>query len=112
MDIKSFMNSNDPLCAEALDSLLDHKEEDLYVDYKEEFSPKNEKDWLGLTADVMAFANTLGGYIVFGVADETFSLVGIKKEALKYLANTTLVLQKLNQSSLLVRFQSYLCKLD
>ncbi len=97
MDIKSFLDSNDPLCDEAIDSLLNHKEEDLYVDYKESFSSKNEKDWFGLTADAMAFANTLGGYIVFGVTDETFSLVGLEKVALKALVNTNLVLQKLNR---------------
>lgn len=97
MDIKSFLDSNDPLCDEAIDSLLNHKEEDLYVDYKETFCPKDEKHWLGLTADVMAFANTLGGYIVFGITDEAFSLVGIEKEALRSLASTNLVLQKLNR---------------
>ena len=97
MDIKSFLNSNDPLCDEAIDSLITHQEEDLYVDYKELFLPKDEKHWLGITADVMAFANTLGGYIVFGINDETFSLVGIEKDALKSLVDTNLVLQKLNR---------------
>ena len=97
MDIKSFLDSNDPLCDEAIDSLLKHKEEDLYIDYKESFLPKNEKEWLGLTADAMAFANTLGGFIVFGVTDEIFSLVGIEEDALKALSNTNLVLQKLNR---------------
>lgn len=97
MEIKNFLDSNDPLCDEAIDFLLNYKEEDLYVDYKEAFSPKNEKDWLGLTADAMAFANTMGGYIVFGVTDETFSLVGLEKGPLKSLGNTSLVLQKLNR---------------
>jgi len=95
--VKLFLNSDDPLCDDAIKTLISHKEEDLYVDYKETFDPKDEKAWLGITSDVMAFANTVGGYIVFGVKDGEFSVVGIPDSVAKQISDTNMVMQKLNR---------------
>ena len=95
--VKSFLNSDDPLCDDAIKTLISYKEEDLYVDYKETFDPKDEKAWLGITSDVMAFANTMGGYIVFGVNDNEFSVVGIPDSVAKQISDTNMVMQKLNR---------------
>lgn len=81
----------------AITLLLSHKEEDIYVDYKENFDPKDEKEWAGLTKDVMAFSNTEGGYIVFGVKDATFDLVGLSLEVTKKISDINFIQQKLNR---------------
>lgn len=95
--IKSFIESEDPLSSDAINALIGYKEEDLYVDYKETFDPSDEKHWIGITTDVMAFANTRGGYLVFGVNDEAFSVVGLPEIVANVLTNTNMVMQKLNR---------------
>lgn len=95
--MKQYVASDDPLGPDAIAALLAHREEDQYVDYKEDFDPVNEKHWLGVTADAMSFANTFGGYLVFGVADRTFAPKGLNGASASALANTTMVLQKLNR---------------
>jgi hypothetical protein len=95
--IKSIMESNDPLSSEAIQFLLDYKEEDIHVDYKECFNKDEEKHWLGLTSDAMAFANTYGGFIVYGVKDKGFDIVGMDQTANDALTDTNLLLQKLNR---------------
>lgn len=95
--IRDLLTSDDPLSDAALALLLSHKEEDTLVDYKEAFDLANEKEWLGITVDVMAFANTEGGYIVFGVRDVSFDHVGLDEQTSTSLSNTSLVLQKLNR---------------
>jgi len=95
--IKSYLDSKDPLCEEAIISLIGYKEEDIYVDYKESFDPTEEKHWHGITADCMAFANTMGGYIIFGIRDGDFSVVGLSAPAIEALFNTNMVMQKLNR---------------
>ena len=95
--IKSFVESDDPLSGDAINKIIEHKEEDLYVDYKESFEPSDEKHWIGITTDVMAFANTRGGYVVFGVSDEDFSIVGLPETAVNVLTDTNMVMQKLNR---------------
>jgi len=97
LSISSFLNCIDPLCLDAINKLLSHKEEDLYVDYKECFDPNDEKHWHGITTDAVAFANAMGGYIVFGVRDVDFTLVGLLEDAVKALTDTNLVMQKLNR---------------
>ena len=95
--IRSFLNSDDPLSSEAIQKLINHKEEDLYVDYKECFDHRDEKHWVGITTDVMAFANTMGGYIVFGIRDSSFSIIGLPELVASGLANTNMIMQKLNR---------------
>ena len=97
ISIKSFIASEDPLSQDIFDLLIAHREEDFYVDYKESFDPKRENQWLGITKDAMAFANTMGGYILFGVEDLTFNLIGLSEDIVKILTNTNMILQKLNR---------------
>lgn len=97
INIKGYLLSNDPLSDEALDSLVRYKEEDLFVDYKENLELRNEKHWMGLTKDAIAFANTYGGYIVFGVRFKPFELVGLTDNVAEHLADVNNVSQKLNR---------------
>ena len=95
--MKLLLQSEDPLSEEAIQKLVGHREEDLFVDYKESFDPADEKQWLGLTKDVMAFANTMGGYIVYGIENSKFSIVGLSETATKALVDTNMVMQKVNR---------------
>ena len=95
--IKSILGSDDPLSPESIQFLLNYKEEDIYLDFKESFNKDDEKHWIGLTSDAMAFANTYGGFIIYGVKDEVFELVGIDQTAKDVLTDTNLLLQKLNR---------------
>ena len=59
--------SYDPLSDDAIQELIDYREEDSSLDYKLELDPDSEREWLEITKDVSAFANTDGGYLVFGI---------------------------------------------
>jgi len=96
--------AQDPLVEEAIDRLLAHSEEDSFVDYKQTFDPSSEKQWLNLAIDGMAFANTFGGFLVFGVTDGSFELVGVSESVVNALCNTNLLLQKFNRH-VLPKFQ-------
>jgi hypothetical protein len=95
--MKEFLGNSNPLSPQALSALLDHKEEDLHVDYKESVETSDDKQWIGLSIDVAAFANTDGGYILFGVSDSNFSMVGLPEAQAKIIANTNLVCQKVSR---------------
>jgi len=97
MSIEDILYSKDPLSIEALQMLINYREEDMYVDYKELIEHNNNKSWLELTKDVMAFANTNGGYIVFGVRYKPFSVVGLEDKVVEFLTDTNNVLQKINR---------------
>ena len=90
VSVKLFLSSDDPLSVEAIERLINHKEEDLYVDYKEAFDPDDEKQWIGITSDAMAFANMMGGYIVFGVRDSDFSVIGVPESVSSQLTDTNM----------------------
>ena len=68
------LSMDDPLTQENAEILCDYKEEDEYVDYKSQFKSGSEKDWLEITKDIMAFANTYGGFLVYGVEDQSKKL--------------------------------------
>lgn len=95
--IEQFLNSEDPLSDEAIKFLAAYKEEDWLIDFKETFDPSSEHDWLQITKDIMAFANTLGGYLLFGVRDGTFDLVGVTPELARTLSDSHLIMQKVNR---------------
>jgi hypothetical protein len=95
--INTYLNSEDPLCMDAVRALIDYKREDIYLDYKREFNHTDEKNWHDLTSDAMAFANTLGGYIIFGVRDGDFCPVGLSEPSTKALVDTNMVIQKMNR---------------
>ena len=97
MAIRDVLISADPLSNEALQMLIAYREEDLYVDYKESFDPNNNKQWLELTKDIMAFANTHGGYIIFGVRHKPFEVSGLEDSIIAFLTETNNILQKVNR---------------
>jgi hypothetical protein len=96
-DIKFYLNSSDPLTSELADFLLCYKEEDAYVDYKQTVDINSEKEWLGLTKDISAFANTSGGYLVFGVEDLEKNVIELSKEVIEYLTDTIKIQDKINR---------------
>lgn len=67
------------------------------MDFKETFDPKEEKDWLEITKDVMGFANAGGGVLVFGIRDKTFEQVGLEASVVDSLKNPDLIMQKVNR---------------
>jgi hypothetical protein len=90
--------SSDPLSDAACIGLLTYGEEDGHVDFKQTFDPKHEKSWIDLSVDCVAFANTEGGYVVFGVADKTWKLCGLDDNAVNALADSKKVLEKVNRN--------------
>lgn len=101
MSIKSHLTSEDPLSDDVIEELIDHQEEDKYLDYKENITQEekwiNEKQWLELTKDFMAFANTEGGYLVFGIEDSEFNIVGLCDSVISTLSEPKLILEKINR---------------
>ena len=97
MSIEEILNTEDPLSEESMLSLINHGEEDNLVDYKVDFDPTSEKAWLGITVDILAFHNTFGGFLVFGVEDNTFEKKGLQKNILTILCDTNKILQKINR---------------
>lgn len=95
--ISEILKSNDPLADEYINILIYHAEEDNLIDYKEDFDPSTEKAWLGITKDILAFFNTYGGFLVFGVKDSSFEQIGISKEVSKILGDPNNVMQKINR---------------
>jgi predicted HTH transcriptional regulator len=57
------------LTAEKVDELLARKRESAKLDYKREWDPQKNRDVLELTKDLVAMANTAGGYVVIGMGD-------------------------------------------
>ncbi len=96
-NLLSILRSDDPLSDRSIQYLIEHREEDKLVDYKEAFTPEHEKGWLDLNIDVVAFANTHGGFLDLGVKDKTYELVGLSEEAFQKLADIKSLLEKLNR---------------
>ncbi len=44
--------------------------ENRLIDFKEKFDPESSQDWARIIKDIIAFANSGGGIIVFGVKDD------------------------------------------
>lgn len=95
--INKYLKSDDPLSLDAFNFLINYKEEDGKIDYKLDFDFNNEKDWLEITKDFIAFANTYGGYLVFGVKDSSFQVKGLNENIINILTNTNLLRQKINR---------------
>lgn len=92
-----YLRSEDPLSDDAIEFLLKYGEEDLYIDYKETIEKSNDKEWIELSKDIMAFANSCGGYLLFGVQDSTFNLIGLNQGSAAIAKNTDMVQQKTNR---------------
>ena len=95
--IQEILNSSDPLTQDSANFLVNYKEEDTLVDYKLTFE-NSEKEWLELTKDISAFANTHGGFLLFGIKDESKEIIGLSRETIEYLKDANLVLQKINRN--------------
>jgi hypothetical protein len=92
------LSSSDPLSDSACIGLLSYKEEDGLIDFKQTFDPGHDKSWIDLAVDCVAFANTDGGYVVFGVADKTWKLVGLGADSVAALSDSKKVLEKINRN--------------
>lgn len=53
-----------------LESAVEHRVESTAVDYKASFDPASAAEWIEIVKDVVAFANSGGGVIIFGLADD------------------------------------------
>lgn len=91
---------SDPLSEEGCRSLIGYGEEDRLVDFKRSFDCCIGKSWIDLAIDCAAFANSEGGFIVFGVQDGTWEKVGIDREAASALRDTKKVIEKINRGDL------------
>jgi len=95
--VEEFIRSEDPLSNDAFQFLLNYKEELLFVDYKLTFHPLDEREWLEITKDIMAFANTSGGYLIFGIRSGTYDKVGLESNIVATLTDTNNIQQKINR---------------
>lgn len=95
-DLSFYITSSDPLTRELAMFLIEYGEEDDRVDYKRNLDINCEKEWLNLVKDISAFANTRGGYLVFGVADDDKSLVGLPKNIENILKDANNIHSKIN----------------
>ncbi|GJL57032.1 MAG: hypothetical protein NPIRA02_41640 [Nitrospirales bacterium] len=95
--IKEIILSDDPMSDEAFQFLLNYQEEDSQLDFKESFHGKEEREWLGITKDILSFANTNGGFLLFGIKDGTFERIGLDDNVTRILADSNNILQKVNR---------------
>lgn len=95
--VSELLKAADPLSEDGCTALIGYAEEDQHVDFKESFDPSNDKCWIDLSTDCVAFANTEGGFIVFGVVDKTWKEVGIDGTAAAALADVKKVLEQVNK---------------
>lgn len=94
--IDEYLNSKDPLTREVVLFLIKYDEEDNRVDYKQTLDINSDKEWFGLTKDISAFANTLGGYLVFGVEDKKKETTGLTREVADVLKDSNNLQTKIN----------------
>lgn len=96
VSVWAFLESLEPLSHAAQLFLLDYTGETDLVDFKEDFDG-SDREWLEITKDVLAFANTRGGYLVFGVSDKNHEKKGMPLEHAVKLSDPALVQAKLNR---------------
>jgi len=77
--IQDIFSLDDPLTQESANFLANYKEEDELVDYKLTFE-NTEKEWLELTKDISAFANTYGGVLLYGIKNSSKEIIGLSNE--------------------------------
>jgi len=69
--------------AKLLERAQHAKRESKYLDFKSEFDVSSAEAWCSLIKDIVAFANSGGGIIVFGVSDDGESVESDTSEILK-----------------------------
>jgi len=80
---------------QVLEQCLNCQYETENLDFKEALDLSKPKDRLELIKDVLAMANTVGGYIIVGVRDKDYCRVGVSDDASKSLKDGTSVNDKL-----------------
>lgn len=95
--IADFLARANPLTKAIAVALLAYAEEDDRLDFKQTLDPANDRDWLELTKDITAFANTHGGYLVFGVEDKAKTVTGIPRSLAQLLKDCNNINQKVNR---------------
>jgi len=108
--VKELIASSDPLSDEAIRFLLNYQEEDTLVDFKLSFD-NDDREWLEITKDILAFSNTNGGYLVFGIKDGSFEKIGLETHVVRVISDANNIIQKLNRNIephiQLIRCKSY-----
>ena len=95
--IKECIVSDDPLLEDFTEYLVNFNEETELVDFKSAFE-NTDKEWLEITKDILAFTNTHGGYLIFGVKNATFEIVGLPQEQQTLLIDANKFMQKINKN--------------
>lgn len=95
--IEKILSGKDPLNRKFALHLASYNEEDDRVDCKLNFDPTSEKDWLEITKDISAFANTHGGYLVFGISDADKKVIGLTRIVSNALKDVNNINQKVNR---------------
>ncbi len=95
--VQHHLNKDDPLTRETAVFLVRYAEEDDRVDYKQTIDPASEKNLLDLTKDISAFANTYGGYLVFGINDGEKKVVGLSRAVADAIKDVNFLQQKINR---------------
>lgn len=88
--------SKEPLSNDNCAFIINYSSETTYIDCKESFDTNEQREWLNITRDILAFANTCGGYIVFGIRDKTFEKVGVQEKDWKQLVDPDNIHKKIN----------------
>ncbi len=96
-NVRNHLIRDDPLTRETAVFLAEYAEEDDRVDYKQTIDPASEKDWLEITKDISSFANTHGGYLVFGINDVEKKIVGLSRNVADTIKDANNLHQKINR---------------
>jgi hypothetical protein len=94
--INELLRSENPFPDNLMDLLLS-EEESIYHDFKQTLDFGNELEWLKLTKDILAFSNTFGGYLLFGIENKTKNKIGLEIQVHDYLSDANNILLKVNK---------------
>lgn len=94
--IKDCIASKDPLSDEIITYLVGYHEETELIDFKVT-AENDDKAWLEVTKDVLAFSNTHGGYLVYGIQNASFEVIGLAAEALVLVRDADNFMKKINK---------------
>jgi len=95
--ISEFLERDNPLTKEIVTELIAHKEEDDRLDYKQTIDISSDKQWYGITKDISAFANTYGGYLLFGI-DNNANITGLTRDVADAIKDASKIQQKINRT--------------
>lgn len=68
--VRELLLSPDPMSDEACRQLLAVRRESRLLDFKQSFDPNENGDWCEVIKDLVAMANTAGGYVIVGANDD------------------------------------------